>query len=248
MNAAAPPLSEAQLREFAREGCLVLPGAVDAATLAALRADFAARVAELLRRARVVGMVDGDGGVTCTDTARLPAWRELFGEDWRAEAGVFIPDSVYRLLTHPRLTAMARQILGADDLVASPVQHIRIKPPQRDLPAGADTDATVARANWHQDEAVVHEGARGVDILTVWVAATAATVENGCASLVAVTVPVVVMVVVMVTVMSVTVALVTVMSVTVVSVTVRPATAATGWPRATRFCAARWPRLLIRAG
>jgi len=217
-----PPLSDSQLREFAREGCLIVPGAVDDGVLAALRRDFAARVDVLLRRARALGAVAGDGGyagdggghgdgdraaaddfsaaaarLICGApglyqhldislpldgdlAARLPAWRELFGDDWRAHAGVFIPDSVYRLLTHPRLVAIARQVLRADDLVASPVQHIRIKPPQRDLPAGADTDATVARANWHQDEAVVHEGARGVDILTVWVAVTESTVANGC--------------------------------------------------------------------
>jgi len=207
-----PPLTAAQLRDFAREGCLIVPGAVDNETLAALRGDFAARVEDLLRRARAVGKVgaqsggSGNGGDDFSSAAsrlicaapesyqhldislpldgdlgaRLPAWRELFGDDWRAEAGVFAPASVFRLLTHPRLAAMAKQLLGAEDLVASPVQHIRIKPPQRRLPAHAATDSAYARANWHQDEAVIHEGARGVDILTVWVAVTESTVANGC--------------------------------------------------------------------
>lgn len=202
----ATPLTGSQLRDFARDGCLIVPGAVDAGTLAALRADFAARVEDVLRRARAIGKAAGghDGGLEAAAShlicaapeyyqhldislpldgglgARVPAWRELFGDDWRAEAGVFAPESVFRLLTHPRLAAIARQLLGAEDLVASPVQHIRIKPPQRRLPARAANDSAYSRANWHQDEAVIHEGARGADILTVWVAVTESTVENGC--------------------------------------------------------------------
>lgn len=201
-----PPLTAAQLCDFARDGCLIVPGAVDAGTLAALRADFAARVEDVLRRARAIGKATGGNGdgleaaashLICAApeyyqhidislpldgnlAARLPAWRELFGDDWLDEAGVFAPESVFRLLTHPRLAAIARQLLGADDLVASPVQHIRIKPPQRRLPARAANDSAYSRANWHQDEAVIHEGARGADILTVWVAVTESTVENGC--------------------------------------------------------------------
>lgn len=201
-----PPLTAAQLRDFARDGCLIVPGAVDAGTLAALRADFAARVEDVLRRARAIGQASGGHGggleaaaahLICAApeyyqhldislpldsdlAARLPAWRELFGDHWLDEAGVFAPESVFRLLTHARLAAIARQVLGAEDLVASPVQHIRIKPPQRRLPARAANDSTCSRANWHQDEAVIHEGARGADILTVWVAVTESTVENGC--------------------------------------------------------------------
>ncbi|MDD9800128.1 MAG: phytanoyl-CoA dioxygenase family protein [Gammaproteobacteria bacterium] len=206
MNENTPPLTDAQLRDFARDGCLIVRGAVDAATLEMLRGDFAARVDDLLRRAHAIGKVsapDGDdfssaaSHLICSapDTyqhldislpldgnlgARVPAWQKLFGDDWRDEAGVFAAESVFRLLTHPRLAAMAEQLLGEEDLVASPVQHIRIKPPQRRLPPDAASDATYARANWHQDEAVVHESARGADILTVWVAVTESTVENGC--------------------------------------------------------------------
>lgn len=207
-----PPLTAAQLRDFARDGCLIVPGAVDAGTLAALRADFGARVEDVLRRARAIGQAGATGGqggrggdeleaaaahLICSApefyqhidislpldgdlAARVPAWRELFGDDWLDEAGVFVPESVFRLLTHPRLAAIARQLLGAQDLVASPVQHIRIKPPQRRLPPHAANNSAYSRANWHQDEAVIHEGARGTDILTVWVAVTESTVENGC--------------------------------------------------------------------
>lgn len=207
-------LTESQVREFERDGCLVVRGAVDDGALGALREEFAGRVDDLLRRGEQAGKIPpadqrgagGDAGgdfsaqvtrLICADpgcyqhldislpmddqlAARVPAWRALFGDDWREEAGVFAGASVHRLLTHPRVAAIARQLLGEDELVASPVQHIRIKPPQRRLPPESVNDATYARTLWHQDEAVIHEGARGVDILTMWVAVTEATVENGC--------------------------------------------------------------------
>ena len=202
-------LTDSQVREFERDGCLVVRGAMDGGALQGLRDEFAARVDDLLRRSERAGKIPPDSRVDggdfsaavsrliCADpgayqhldislpmddnlAARVPAWREVFGDDWRDEAGVFAGESVHRLLTHPNIAAIARRLVGEDDLVASPVQHIRVKPPQRLLGPGAANDATYARTLWHQDEAVIHEGARGANILTVWVAVTDATVENGC--------------------------------------------------------------------
>ncbi|MGI9298293.1 MAG: phytanoyl-CoA dioxygenase family protein [Gammaproteobacteria bacterium] len=197
-------LTESQLRTFARDGCLVVRGVLDGDALGNLRAEFAARTDDILRRAEAAGKISRINGdlsgrlsrLICAVpelyqhldislpmddnlAARVPAWREIFGDDWREEAGVFAGESVHGLLTHPNLAAVARQLTG-DDPVASPVQHIRVKPPQHLLPQDSVNDATYARTMWHQDEAVVHEGARGVNILTVWAAVTDATVENGC--------------------------------------------------------------------
>ena len=197
-------LTDSQLQAFERDGCLVVRGALDGA-LDNLRTEFAARADDLLRRAEAVGKISPRAGgdfsarlsrLICAApalyqhldislpmddnlAARVPAWREIFGDDWREEAGVFAGKSVHELLTHPNIAAIARQLTG-DNPVASPVQHIRVKPPQRLLPRDAANDATYARTMWHQDEAVVHEGARGANILTVWAAVTDATVENGC--------------------------------------------------------------------
>lgn len=111
--------------------------------------------------------------------SEVPQWQELFGDDWREEAGLYAGESIYRLLTHPNVVALARQLVG-DDVVASPVQHVRIKPPQHLLPGASQIDANTARTLWHQDEGVVSVDARGVNILTVWLAITDATEENGC--------------------------------------------------------------------
>ncbi|MGI9338789.1 MAG: phytanoyl-CoA dioxygenase family protein [Gammaproteobacteria bacterium] len=198
-------LTDSQLQEFDRDGCLVVRGVLDDEALGNLRAEFAARADDILRRAEAAGKMPRKTGGDISErlsrlicaapglyqhldislpmddhlSARIPAWREIFGDDWREEAGVFAGESVHALLTHPKLAAIARQLTG-DNPVASPVQHIRVKPPQHLLPQDSVNDATYARTLWHQDEAVVHEGARGANILTVWAAVSDATLENGC--------------------------------------------------------------------
>lgn len=199
-------LTKPQCQAFADQGYLVVPDVVAQATLADLRDDYARRVADLLTRGKRLGRLSdtpppADFAAAVTELIcgwpegyqhldiSLPmdehlaqqrsAWQALFGDNWRDEAGLFAGGSVYRLLTCPGIAGIARQLLGPEVQI-SPVQHARIKPPQHLLPAAAAQDANVARTLWHQDEAVVHEGAHEVSILTVWVAVTEATPENGC--------------------------------------------------------------------
>ena len=200
-------LTPTQLQEFHRDGCLVAKSVVDARTLDAVRAEYAARLDDLRarrRRAGVAGPDDaGDFGEKVSRLIceapdvyqhldislpldedmprRVAGWRALYGDDWREEAGVFAGESVYNLLTHPGVAEIARQIVG-NDVVCSPVQHVRIKPPQRLLPRDAVNRSDVSRTLWHQDEAVVGENARGANILTIWIAVTDAAPENGCMS------------------------------------------------------------------
>ena len=200
-------LSIGKLDEFRRDGCLVARGLVDAETLEAVRAEYSARVDDLRARGIRAGRLPPDNARSFGEkvtrlicgapdmyqhldislpldenlSARTGGWRKLFGEDWREEAGIFAGESVYRLLSHPGISAIARQIAGGP-VICSPVQHVRIKPPQRLLPAGEESRSDFSRTLWHQDEAVVNESARGVNALTVWVAMTDATRENGCLS------------------------------------------------------------------
>lgn len=198
-------LSESQLSEFRRDGCLVARGVIDAETLNEVRAGYSARLDDLRARGIRAGRLAPDDArdfgekatrLICAApdiyqhldislpldenlSARVDGWRALFGDDWREEAGVFAGEPVYRLLSHPGIAGIVRQIVG-ERAICSPVQHVRIKPPQRLLPAGEENRSDFSRTLWHQDEAVVHEGARGVNILTAWIAITHATRENGC--------------------------------------------------------------------
>lgn len=200
-------LSQSQMESFDRDGAIVVPGVLDGETLNAVRREYEARLGDIVSRADALGDFGGaeipsdfcDRLVALLQSApqhyahldiSLPLladmaaaseeWRRLFGDEWREEAGFFGGDSVFNLLTHPRILEIAAQILGDDNVAVSPVQHARIKPPQRLLGAAAAADSNVARTLWHQDEAVVTEAAVNTPILTVWTAITEATRENGC--------------------------------------------------------------------
>jgi ectoine hydroxylase-related dioxygenase (phytanoyl-CoA dioxygenase family) len=85
---------------------------------------------------------------------------------------------VFRLLTNPRLLDIVESVIGPE-IYSNPVQHTRIKPPVRHLPDTA-LDANIAATLWHQDSAVIDTEADGTDMLTIWLAVTDATLENGC--------------------------------------------------------------------
>lgn len=197
-------LTTAQLKAFDNDGFLVVPSVIDDATLTAIRAGFARRVAGLLSRYARLGVGSGASGEFDADIQQLlsvapqayqhldislpmvhdlsacvPEWERVFGEQWQEQAGLCASEEVFNLIAHPNIVGIARQLVGGE-VVASPVQHTRIKPPQHLIAAEAQIDANTARTLWHQDEAVVTEEARGVDILTVWVAITDATIKNGC--------------------------------------------------------------------
>jgi hypothetical protein len=86
--------------------------------------------------------------------------------------------AVFNLLTSPRLLDVVEQIVGPE-ILSNPIQHVRIKPPERYLDRSvANTNA--ARSDWHQDQGVALPEVDDVDILTVWIAVTDATIDNGC--------------------------------------------------------------------
>jgi len=85
---------------------------------------------------------------------------------------------VFRLLTNPRLLDIVESVIGPE-IYSNPVQHTRIKPPVRHLPEVA-LDANIAATLWHQDSAVIDTEADETDMLTIWLAVTDATLENGC--------------------------------------------------------------------
>ena len=85
---------------------------------------------------------------------------------------------VFRLLTNPRLLDIVESVIGPE-IYSNPVQHTRIKPPADCLPATV-TDSNIAATTWHQDAGVINPEADDTDMLTVWLAVTDATIENGC--------------------------------------------------------------------
>ena len=68
------------------------------------------------------------------------------------------------------------------EIFSSPVQHTRMKPPDRLVPRSARS--IVSKTPWHQDQGVALPDADNSTILTVWIPANEATVANGCLELV----------------------------------------------------------------
>ncbi len=85
---------------------------------------------------------------------------------------------VFGLLINQRLLDIVESVVGPE-IYSNPVQHARIKPPRQYLP-NARTDANIAATLWHQDSAVIDTEADHTDMLTVWLAVTDATTQNGC--------------------------------------------------------------------
>ena len=89
------------------------------------------------------------------------------------------PPEVFQLLRNPRLLDAVEGFIGPE-IYSNPVQHIRIKPPQRLLSEDVLANALVARTFWHQDQGVVTPDADSTKMLTVWIPVTDATKKNGC--------------------------------------------------------------------
>ncbi|MGI5129824.1 phytanoyl-CoA dioxygenase family protein [Pseudonocardia sp. CA-107938] len=85
---------------------------------------------------------------------------------------------VFALLTSPRLLDVVEQFVGGE-ILANPIQHVRIKPPERMLPNRMGASLLTASA-WHQDQGVALPEVDDTNMLTVWIAVSDATVENGC--------------------------------------------------------------------
>ncbi|MDQ3327322.1 MAG: phytanoyl-CoA dioxygenase family protein [Chloroflexota bacterium] len=91
---------------------------------------------------------------------------------------IHLSAAVFDLLRNPRLLDAVEAIIGSE-IYSNPIQHVRIKPPEQLLGAG-QREGLTTKTGWHQDQGVALPEADASDILTVWVAITDATEENGC--------------------------------------------------------------------
>ena len=177
---------------FDEDGYLVLKGLLDPERdLAPLRAEY-----ELLLDA-VADRLHADA-VVSSKYADLPfgqrfcaLTREMGGalhnhldiclpqKGITADTPVHCGPGVFGLLTNPRLLDAAEAIVGPE-IYSNPTQHVRIKPPEDCLAKDGPIVGEIAQTVWHQDLATVMPEADGSRILTVWIAVTEATRENGC--------------------------------------------------------------------
>jgi len=175
-------LTDDQLRFFETQGYLVVENVLGDDVLAPVRAEYDA----LLDR-----MMDGWGMTREGDFAEKVVSAYEAGHDWfqpmdislpgdriEADTPMHIGPAVFDMITAPALLDMVEDLIGPE-LTSNPIQHVRIKPPERKLRSG-EIRAHVGGTDWHQDRAVALEEADQTRMVTVWLAVTDATVENGC--------------------------------------------------------------------
>ena len=86
--------------------------------------------------------------------------------------------AVFNMMRDTNLLNIVEQLIGPE-ITSNPIQHVRIKPPAKDLYSD-EIRAHITSTDWHQDRGVALEEADQTDMVTIWCAITDATVENGC--------------------------------------------------------------------
>ena len=100
---------------------------------------------------------------------------EIDAEKFNAHTG----PAVFRLLRNEKILDVVEPLIGSE-IASSPVQQMRMKPPQKSLGGESVSHSGVGMTTWHQDTVAVLPEADETNQVTVWVAVTDATQENGC--------------------------------------------------------------------
>ncbi|MBT8423354.1 MAG: phytanoyl-CoA dioxygenase family protein [Silicimonas sp.] len=170
-----------QRQFFDTHGYLVVESVLDDAVLTPVRTEYA----DLLDGLCADWGIEGDR----FEDKLTRAYRA--GYDWFQPMDISLPGdriaadtpmhfgpAVFDMVTAPRLLDLVEDLIGPE-ITSNPIQHVRIKPPERTLNKD-EIRAHVGGTDWHQDRAVALEEADETTMVTVWLAVTDATVENGC--------------------------------------------------------------------
>ncbi|MEM6824971.1 MAG: phytanoyl-CoA dioxygenase family protein [Pseudomonadota bacterium] len=178
-------LSSDKVTEFRETGVLIVEDVLGGDILGPVREEYTVLLDEL---------IEGWGNPPeipegSFEERAIAAYRA--GYDWFQPMDIALPGeritidtpfhagpAVFTMLTAPRLLDLMESLIGPE-ITSNPIQHVRIKPPASDLRDG-EVRAHVGGTDWHQDRGVALEEADTSDVITVWVAVTDATPENGC--------------------------------------------------------------------
>jgi len=181
-------LTAAQIEAFRTDGMVVVEELLDAGTLERIRAEYADLLDRLWARWHAEGLVPAGQDLDFWQKLRLsygagcdwfqPMDISLPGDRITEDTPFHIGPAVFDMATHPRLLDAVESLIGPE-ITSNPIQHVRIKPPADALRTD-EVRAHITATDWHQDRAVAHAEADRTDMVTVWLAITDATPENGC--------------------------------------------------------------------
>ncbi|SHF20522.1 Ectoine hydroxylase-related dioxygenase, phytanoyl-CoA dioxygenase (PhyH) family [Litoreibacter ascidiaceicola] len=175
-------LSTDQIAAYTRDGYLVVPDVVPQDVLDRVRAEYAGLLGDLYAKWDLPEAHSfEDKLITAYRAGRdwfQPMDISLPGDRIAADTPMHFGPAVFEMATHARLLDMVEDLIGPE-ITSNPIQHVRIKPPATELNAD-EVRAHITSTDWHQDRAVALEEADQTDMVTVWLAVTDATIENGC--------------------------------------------------------------------
>ncbi|MGJ8627896.1 MAG: phytanoyl-CoA dioxygenase family protein [Sulfitobacter sp.] len=182
-------LTQDQIAQFQTDGYVVVSDIIPADILDRVKAEYADLVDNLYANWHNQGLVTAPPeGLGFWDKL-LNAYQagcdyfqpmdiSLPGDRIKADTPFHIGPAVFDMMTAPPLLDVIEQLIGPE-LTSNPIQHVRLKPPATKL-ASDEIRAHITATDWHQDRAVALEDADKTDMVTVWIAVTDATIENGC--------------------------------------------------------------------
>lgn len=103
----------------------------------------------------------------------LPPRRNIKGD-----TPLWLGEGVFNVLSNPRLLDAVESIIGSE-IYASPVQHVRMKMPEHEIPENLKMHYKLSRTEWHQDNGVLTEEADETDLITVWFPLWDAPIRSG---------------------------------------------------------------------
>jgi len=186
-------LNAEQLEQFGHDGYLVVEGALDPVEvldpLLAEYADVLDQLANELYAARRISSTHADLPfserfiqieIETNETNAQYFDFSLPQSGIRHDTPMWLGQAVFNTLTSPPLLDIVESVVGGE-IFSNPVQHIRIKSPERLGARDRETGLTkMGATNWHQDNGVLLPLADSSNILTVWFSLTDASIEHGC--------------------------------------------------------------------
>ncbi len=184
-------LTHQQIDEFTENGYLAVDGLLDYdLDIAPVIAEYQQLLDELCEQ----WVAEGRLGESYSE---LPFERRLVevykaGCDYAQAIDIALPNdkiyedtpinlgpAVFNLLKSPRMLSAVESLIGGE-IYSNPIQHVRIKAPEKIIAQRDQFNSLYGKTYWHQDVGVGLEEADDTQMLTCWVAVTEATVENGC--------------------------------------------------------------------
>jgi hypothetical protein len=186
-------LARDQIRSFEENGYLAIEGLLLEADLAPLEEEYGQLLdgvaADLYARGEITSRFEAlaFGRRFGRILGEFPELHRYFnislplinGEINEAEFVMHDGPAAFGLLRNRKLLDVAESLLGGE-LTSNPVQQVRMKPPLRSMDPQRAEHSNVGATTWHQDTVALTPDADETRMLTIWVAMTEASVENGC--------------------------------------------------------------------